>query len=328
MRNSTSSNYCEQNQSKKQVELYEFTYEESLRLANALEDPLNESSRHNLNALRRETFPNILRVLPSEFIYKMIDYKSSPHAPGVMFIRGLPVNAEAKTNQAVLLGLMSLLGEPFSYVEEKNGEFIHDVRPVQGRELLASNEGSEVDFRFHVETAYFDFRPDFLALMCLRGDRTGEAKTTAANILDALPKLKAKDIFILHQPLFQIRRPVSFSGGEEWSKPLAIISGPASYPEVRVNHNYTRGVNAAAETALQNLEKALNSPGVKMEFSNKPGDLVIINNRKAVHGRTPFKPFYDGADRWLQRIYIHSDVWHGRSLAESKKVNFLWDSAV
>jgi len=38
------------------------------------------------------------------------------------------------------------------------------------------------------------------------------------------------------------------------------------------------------------------------------GDLVIVDNRVTVHGRTAFHPRYDGADRWLQRTFVIADL--------------------
>jgi hypothetical protein len=34
------------------------------------------------------------------------------------------------------------------------------------------------------------------------------------------------------------------------------------------------------------------------------GDLLVIDNDHAVHGRTPFIPRYDGTDRWLKRALV------------------------
>ncbi len=40
----------------------------------------------------------------------------------------------------------------------------------------------------------------------------------------------------------------------------------------------------------------------------EPGDMLIVDNRKAVHGRTGFTPRYDGEDRWLRRCFTVSDI--------------------
>ena len=34
------------------------------------------------------------------------------------------------------------------------------------------------------------------------------------------------------------------------------------------------------------------------------GDVLVIDNDRAVHGRTPFVPRYDGTDRWLKRALV------------------------
>jgi alpha-ketoglutarate-dependent taurine dioxygenase len=34
------------------------------------------------------------------------------------------------------------------------------------------------------------------------------------------------------------------------------------------------------------------------------GDVLVIDNERAVHGRTPFVPRYDGTDRWLKRALV------------------------
>jgi len=39
-----------------------------------------------------------------------------------------------------------------------------------------------------------------------------------------------------------------------------------------------------------------------------PGELLIIDNLRAVHGRRPFAARYDGTDRWLRRINVTADL--------------------
>jgi hypothetical protein len=34
------------------------------------------------------------------------------------------------------------------------------------------------------------------------------------------------------------------------------------------------------------------------------GDLLVIDNARVVHGRTPYEPRFDGSDRWLQRSLV------------------------
>ncbi|MEZ5272765.1 MAG: TauD/TfdA family dioxygenase [Ilumatobacteraceae bacterium] len=38
------------------------------------------------------------------------------------------------------------------------------------------------------------------------------------------------------------------------------------------------------------------------------GDLLVVDNHVAVHGRTAYTPRFDGTDRWLQRAMVVPDL--------------------
>ena len=40
----------------------------------------------------------------------------------------------------------------------------------------------------------------------------------------------------------------------------------------------------------------------------EPGDLLVVDNNVAVHGRSPFTARFDGTDRWLQRSFVVADL--------------------
>ena len=45
----------------------------------------------------------------------------------------------------------------------------------------------------------------------------------------------------------------------------------------------------------------------------RPGNLVFIDNFRAVHGRQSFRPRYDGSDRWLKRLNITRNLRGSRA---------------
>ena len=55
------------------------------------------------------------------------------------------------------------------------------------------------------------------------------------------------------------------------------------------------------------------------EIFLNPGELIIIDNRRSVHGRISFKPYYDGYDRWLKRSYVTRDLKTAEILFSNKK---------
>ena len=64
-----------------------------------------------------------------------------------------------------------------------------------------------------------------------------------------------------------------------------------------------------------------------MAIKLKPGDLLLIDNRRVLHSRNAFQAHYDGYDRWLQRIYLLADnlSWRWREKLETKKYHVIND---
>jgi L-asparagine oxygenase len=91
----------------------------------------------------------------------------------------------------------------------------------------------------------------------------------------------------------------------------AVLSGSADDPDLIVDFNATTAVDDEARQALLALRDQL--AAAAQSFVLRPGDLAVLDNRIAVHGRSEFLPRYDGRDRWLHRSFIHLD--NRRSLA-------------
>ena len=62
------------------------------------------------------------------------------------------------------------------------------------------------------------------------------------------------------------------------------------------------GTDADATAALAALGAAVSRRHASLTL--RPGDLLIIDNARAVHGRSPYTPRFDGYDRWLQRTFV------------------------
>lgn len=67
----------------------------------------------------------------------------------------------------------------------------------------------------------------------------------------------------------------------------------------------THPLDDEAEQALQSLRAAFLDVAAMLVL--QPGELAFVDNRVAVHGRTSFRPHYDGQDRWLHRTFVHLD---------------------
>ncbi len=216
--------------------------------------------------------------------------------------RGTTVPAAA----LVLVGMA--LGEVVAFDKEKSGALVQDVVPVPGMETFQGNAGS-IKLNMHTENAFHPLRPDFVGLMCLRNDHENVAKLRISSVRRIVPLLPEPVRRVLHEPRFTIAAPASFNMPPGSEEPRGVLSGSADDPDLTVDFSSTTALDDTAADALLLLEKAVEHS--YRELLLAPGDLALVDNRMALHGRNAFQPRYDGADRWLQRIFVHLD--HRRS---------------
>lgn len=235
--------------------------------------------------------------------------------------------------EGVLLGLSGLLGEPIGVRTEKAGRLVHDVIPVAGGSKTQTNQGSEVFLNFHSDITHdvvgrYDIaNPDFLVLSCVRADHEGVAGTYYADARDVAAALEPAVLETLRSPLFRLNAPGSYtrdvSGDTEvLSDPVPLISGADEYPEIVISANGVRALTSGAQAALDQLQGVCRSVAHSVHL--RPGQALLINNRKGVHARSTFTARYDGLDRWLQRSYVRRSLWdiRYRVTPENRRVHY------
>ncbi|WP_329404099.1 clavaminate synthase family protein [Streptomyces melanogenes] len=249
---------------------------------------------------------------------------SGPH--GTLVIGGLPIDEAAlpatpalpgsvqrrATVPAAMLTMVACgLGEPLAYLAEKSGALVQDVVPVPGQETFHGNAGS-APLSFHTENGFHPHPPDYVVFLCLRADHDRTAGLRTAGIRQALPLLTPADRQALFAPEFITTPPPSFSPDASANKPEAtpVLSGAAEDPDIRMAQLVTTPLTPRATAALSAFGRACEATARTLRLT--PGDLVVIDNRVTVHGRTAFQPRYDGADRWLQRTYVTTDLRRSR----------------
>ncbi|HEX5406632.1 MAG TPA: TauD/TfdA family dioxygenase [Pseudonocardiaceae bacterium] len=262
--------------------------------------------------------------LPAVLREDLRRFRHDPGADASLLLRGFPVvEAElpptptipesvetASTHAATMLALTMLqLGELVAFRPEKAGALVQNVVPVPNREQDQSNAGSTL-LQMHVENAFHPCRPDLVALFCLRGDRDHDAALTVASVRDALPLLSGRTRKVLATPAFVTEAPPSFGSVNSLGAEHPVLDGDFDDPDLRVDFFSTKPLDDEAATAMAELSDALRAVNRRIELT--PGDLVIVDNRLAVHGRTAFRPYYDGRDRWLQRAFVHLNYRHSR----------------
>lgn len=291
-----------------------------------LPDPSREPDLATARLLRAFT------TLPDQTLASILDAGRHPDTAGVHLVDNLPIDpmvpptptdggpSREKTSfvsEGVLLGLSALLGEPTGVVTEKNGQLVHDVIPVLAGATSQTNQSSAAFLNFHNDIIHDESgnytlnNPDFLVLVCVRSDPAGDARTYYADARDVAAAIAPDVLAVLRQPLFRLNAPGSYCrdmGKEQVLSELTpLITGPEQTPEISSSANGVIGITAEAQQAVEILQATCRT--VAHEVALKPGQALIINNRKGVHARSQFRADHDGNDRWLQRSYVRRDLW-------------------
>lgn len=275
-------------------------------------DEMSENLRKFLRNFRNNS--NLYGAVLLTGLPQELNLQSTPLDDGIFGEKQISVSEKA------FALIMSRIGEPRAYGEEKNGMPIQNVYAVNGYEYKQENTGSLSELLGHTEDGFMEDRCDFLGLSCLRSDHEKVAQTgvsSAWRVIDS-HLISSKAIEVLRKPLYRIRVPSSFMGNSNeviWSKEIPVLSGDLIFPEMCVDFDAMKGVNSLADRVLAEFGEALRQVSVSTVLQE--GDLLIIDNKISSHFRTGFRPKYDGKDRWLQRIKV---VNNPRASQDNRKI--------
>lgn len=275
--------------------------------------------------------------LPERVRRTLADFRLR-ESPGACLLKGFPVDDEAigptperwgggtsRTALQEILFLLcaSLIGDPISWATQQDGAVLHDVLPIKGHEYLQINSASSAVIWWHTEEAFHPLRADYVGLFCLRNHDHVPTTLAAANNL----RLDRNTIDVLMQPRFIItpdksHQPQTPAAGhthggieEMMAHPerVPVLFGDPEAPYMRIDPYFMsmNELEADSRIALQQLIDQIDKS--LCEIVLRPGDILFVDNFRAVHGRQAFQARYDGTDRWLKRLNLARDLRKSRS---------------
>jgi L-asparagine oxygenase len=296
-------------------------------LASALEDPAIWIVQN------RDRLISGFATLNNEILQLKVAIREQPfvHFKGVFETGELPetpttfiglgdCQGALKAKLAVLtLNLLCNL-ETVSYGSENSGVLFVNLVAMDGPGAIA--EKSVGQMRGHTDAASFPFRgtydaqnpriapsPDVVCLAALRNpDKTC---TNVVPLASALAKISVTDQNLLKSNGFSIHSQRTFRQGtagilgeEHIAEDSCVLWDGPEGTWVRYSHSGVSVIdesNAALIAAKNNFEVACESciQGVSLA----PGDIVMVNNRRALHGRSQVGKEVGGKSRWLLRTY-------------------------
>lgn len=285
--------------------------------------------------------------LPAVLRRVLVDFRAMERA-GVLLIRGLPIDdtlleptpehwrdldpAVPPTREEIYsLLIVGLLGDVFGWATQQDGRIVHNVLPIKEDAGKQLGSGSEELLWWHTEDAFHEHRADYLSLLCLRnpdGVATTYWETSTLDLSPADSELLRQEAYTIrpdesHLPqnsaspeasdVSSAQAYAAISAKNSLPQQVSVLLGNAEAPYTRLDPYFMHDFKSQSHEAAFRALCAQISDGLR-ELVLEPGDIVLLDNYRAVHGRVPFRARFDGTDRWLKRLNIARNLRPSRQL--------------
>lgn len=205
-------------------------------------------------------------------------------------------------------GALLRVVERFGHVRETNYGRVFDVRSeVRPSNLAYTSLGLQV----HTDNPYRDPVPGLQLLHCLANSAVGGESIVVDGFAAAL-RLRSRDPAAFER-LARWPVPFRYAAADtvlEARAPLIGLGGDGELLEIRFNNRSLGTPRLPPDeiepwyAAYRQLAAELESPVLQLVLKLRPGELLIVDNRRVLHGRTGFS---GSGDRHLQGCYADRD---------------------
>lgn len=275
--------------------------------------------------------------LPLSMTLRLMDFAYRGSPSGFLLFQNMPIDntipktppentyfVGEKTILSKIQGIfMTAMGNMIAYEAEGYGRLFQDVVPIQSMAKNQTSLSSDIELEIHTEQAFSKLRPDILSLACLRGD--DHAYTYILPVGRIIENCSPHEIQMLRKPLWITGVDLSFKlHGQPFIEgdvrgPIAILSGPEDDPELIFDQDLMMGTTPEADDLVKKIVEIYYHH--RIAHCLQRGEIIFVDNRRAVHGRSSFSPKYDGYDRFLVRCFAtlnyekSAHARHGRTVA-------------
>jgi L-asparagine oxygenase len=254
----------------------------------------------------------------------------APPTPGSLEL-GEPPPAGAPAEQAAprapvaeswLLGISRLLGHPMVVPGRESlarGGVLFDMAPSAARAAISYAQ----TLRLHRDypnpvVGHLATEPEVFTLLAIRAAETGVASTLVIDGATVVRALDPADVALLSSDAGRVQAEVFAADGTlayvqgapfvpiqptEGEEPLVTMFTPVTIGE-QTGRIVSAAGNPEATAAYARMEARAHE--LAEHVSLRPGDALVLNNRRCVHGRSAFTPSWDGRDRWVLKVYTVS----------------------
>ncbi|QCE32976.1 hypothetical protein FAI41_04830 [Acetobacteraceae bacterium] len=267
----------------------------------------------------------VASMLEDQTLALLKKFQQDKHA-GVLLIHNGPMDSflpptpptghlppwQVPVSSLYILSLLELMKiEPVVYQAENKGRLFRHIVATTDSSRNKSSHGA-LALGHHVDCpdlpmdgeAVSDLSacPDFLSLFCMRTDP--QTPTRLAFLPDLLNRLTEKDLEILQRPNFRFSRPASYDKPRQTKDMPFLGKDEAGDYVCRIDLDNAYPITEEGKEVEAKIRKILESEEIDREFLLLPGDFLIFRNQLMTHTRTKnIQTRWDGADRWLVRVF-------------------------
>ena len=212
------------------------------------------------------------------------------HETGRVIVPDLDVSNQA-TAGFEISRVLSSIGQPVKFFTQP---MIMDVKPQPGFQPASS--GGKGFFPMHTDLTFHESPADLFGLLCIQDDSEG-GDSFVADGYKVLEKV-ADDVAALRTQDVAFPTPSHVAGGPVNHN---IVSGDAERPTIRFRSDMLVSAEEPVRGLLQRFGDAAQE--VIEEMHLKPGELLIVDNRRMLHGRTEITD--EDSQRHLLRMYAN-----------------------
>lgn len=260
------------------------------------------------NHLPEGDWPTIARDPAAE-----LRWLEAYHAHGFGLLRNVPVEP----------GQVAAVGDHLGFVRTTNYGKLFDVISVPDPNNLAN---TALGLGVHSDNPYRDPTPGVQLLHCLESEAPG-GDTLLVDGFAAAEQLRAE---AAEHFKILVDVPASFRFADKDADlstrvPLISLDDEGRVTAVHFNNRSFAGIDVAEELvepwyeAYRAFAAILKRPEREVIFRLGPGDLVVMQNERALHGRTAFDP--NKGRRRLQGCYVDKDGMESRMRVLRRKLN-------
>ncbi len=296
------------------IELYD---DEAKKIKN-LGNFINASSSSDADLFCKQS-KLLSQLIPERLRIALLHFANHGSETGFLLIKNInltepmppsPPNNSYKIGEKTLLAkiqsiLIHVFSEMIAYEAEGDGSLFQDIVPNKEMAKDQTSLGSTTELEIHTEQAFSNLRPDILSLACIRGDEN--AFTYILPIQSIIDNVSDDEFELLRKPYWKTGVDLSFKlNGHEFINgdvrgPLPIINGMRSDPTLLFDQDLMVGLTDESNEMIRKIVDIYYKH--RHGHNLKPGEIMFIDNRRAVHGRSPFYPKFDGNDRFLIRCF-------------------------